>query len=193
MAQHPRSSKELEGKLGERVDQGGERARRLEGSVDTRRQGFDARDRIKSSAKADFEDFRQFFGRDMETLRESQVSRGRLGSGGGFRDEDRLFSDSADRLNRRIAQRGVDAAGLDLRNLEGLSGDQRFASNLDAELLSGTADRATARENFERDRRKKKFGFIGGALGAGAGFLLGGPGGAATGAKLGGTVADLFS
>ena len=170
----------------ERLAAGETRASALETRADEARSGFVAADEARQVATATFESFRKGLGEDVESLRGSQVGRGRLDTGFGFEDEDRLVTESVEGLNRELARQAFTAASLNLENIGGISRSAESARDRDLDLLTGSQDRAQAQENADRQRKRRRFGLLGGALGAGAGFLLGGLPGASLGARLGG-------
>lgn len=172
----------------ERLTAGESRASTLETRADEARSGFDAASAAREVATASFESFRKDLGEDIESLRGSQVGRGRLNTGFGFEDEDRLVTESAEGLNRELARQAFTAASLDLQNISGQQTAADRARDRDLDLLTGSQDREQARENQRQQRKRRRFGLLGGAIGAGAGFLLGGPAGASLGARLGGQV-----
>lgn len=184
----PSRMKRLRGEESERLALGEARAGALESEADRARSGFDAAAAARDVARANFEAFREELGEDIESLRGSQVGRGRLDTGFGFEDEDRLVRSASDRLNREIARGGLQAAGLNLRNIEGQTQAANVAREFDLALLGGATDREQARENERKRRRRSRFGLLGGLVGAGVGLATGGLPGASLGAKLGSTV-----
>lgn len=178
-----------ERELAQRGDRSQSRARRLRSGVDEARSGFDARDYARDVARSTFADFREDLGRGVEELRGSQVGRGRIKTGYGFEDEDRLVEDFQDRLSRDIASQAFTAAGLNLRNLEGRSRESSEATRRSDDILVGVLDREQAKKNAREREKRNRLDLLLGGVGAGAGFLLGGPGGAALGGRLGSAAA----
>ncbi len=133
---------------------------------------FDAGDYAKEAGAATFDEFRGDLSRDVRDLRGSQVGRGRIRTGFGFEEEDRMVSDSYRALMRSIAQQSLQAAGLDLD-----------ARNLEGEMAAGDLDRSQADKNARRRRRGGLLGAVGGI----AGTLVGGPG---VGTYLGGMLGN---
>lgn len=181
-------------KLDERGNRAHRRSRRRERAVDVGRRDFDASQAARETARASFQDFREDMGRGVEELRGQQVGRGRLRTGFGFEDEDRLVMDFQDRLSRDLAHGAFTAAGMNLRNIEGMSADAARSTTRSDDILIGQMDRDQAELNTQRRRRQNKrrgvLSFLGGAAGA---IVTGGsPAGAAIGSRLGGAAADAF-
>ena len=180
--------KDLKQQEQERLAAGSSRASGLESIADDARQRFDAGAAARESAGAAFESFREQLGEDVESLRGNQVSRGRLDTGFGMEDEDRLVRGGIRDLNRELSRNAFQAASLDLRNIEGQTGAAERGRDRDLDLLTGSTDRAQAEKNAKRQERKSRFGALLGGAGAVGGFMLGGPAGAQLGASLGSTV-----
>jgi hypothetical protein len=121
------------------------------------------------------------FGRDLADLRGSLVGAGRLRGGYGQEDEGRLYDRFEDRLAGTTAERSMQAAGLELGNIQGLGSYGQNAQHRYLSLLSGQADRELMERNARRDRRSGLFGAVAGV----AGTALGGPIGGAIGGWLG--------
>lgn len=169
----------------------GERTNRLEGTVDARREEFDARDYLADTTGAAFEQFKESFGENIDSLRGQQVGRGRLDTGFAFEDEDMLFRNMGRDLNRQLSSMSLNAAGLDMRNTEGMAGDAAQASSVYDSAVSGALDRETAEMNARDQKKKNRLGLLGAVAGGVGGFFLGGPAGAKLGAGLGGRLGDL--
>lgn len=161
-----------------------ERSDRLTGEADERRSEFDARGYARDFTDAAFADFREDFGENMDDLRGSQVGRGRINSGFGFEEEDRLFRDMGRDLNRELGRAAFTSAGLDLRNTEGMTATAEGSRGRYLDLLAGERDAGIARENAKRQERGGLFG----ALGSVAGSIFGGP----IGGSIGGAIGKLF-
>lgn len=166
------------------------RAGGLETRADEARATFDAAAAAREVAKAQFKDFQEELGKGIESLRGHQVGRGRLDTGFGMEDEDRLVMDFQDRLSRDVAKGAFTAASLNLRNIEGETGAAESARDRNLDLLTGATDRAQAIENDKQRRKRGRFGLLGGAIGGVGGFFLGGPAGAMAGAKAGSAIAS---
>lgn len=179
---------ELRTREEERLVQGGQRAEELENRTDARRRDFDARDYAEDVARGTFRDFKEEFGKDIESLRGNQASRGRLNTGFGYEDEDRYVSEAFEDLQAELARNSFTAAGLDLENTAGMQGAAERARDRDYDLLVGATDREQARENARRQRKRRRFGLLGGAAGGVLGFALGGLPGAKAGAEIGSAV-----
>lgn len=172
----------------------------LQGEELARRRAYDPTAAAARAGRAQFDVFREDLGRDIEQLRGEQVGRGRLRTGFGFEDEDRLIQYGLRDLNRALAQNALSTAGFQLRNIEGFgqSGAQSRGRYLD--LLAGQRDAEIAEENYRRQRRARKRGglggILGGALGAAAGSFIPGVGtllGGQIGSLLGGSAGRAFS
>lgn len=169
-----------------------ERSGRLEGQVDERRSGFDAREFLREATEGEIAQFREDFGEDVGDLRGNQVGRGRLNSGFGFEEEDQLFENMSEDLNRRLLRSAMGAASLDLENTAGIQSAAESARERDLAMVSGGFDRAQAFENAKRQRKKGRFGFLGSLAGGIIGGVAGGPAGAKAGATIGGGLAGAF-
>lgn len=179
--------KKLRAEEQERLASGGTRAGGLETQADRAREQFDAASAARESATATFESFREQLGEDVESLRGNQVGRGRLDTGFGFEDEDRLVRGGLRDLNREISRGAFQAESLNLRNIEGQTGAAEGARERDLSFLTGSMDREQARENEKRQRRRSRFGALLGGVGAAVGSFGGVPG-ASLGAKIGSAV-----
>lgn len=146
-----------------------------------RQASYDPYKAAETSAKAQFYTFERDLGRNLEDMRGSQVGSGRLRSGYGFQDQDRLWEGAVEGLNRSLAERAMTAAGLDLRNIEGM----QMARALAGEMAVGGMDRELQLEEIRKAKSGGILGGIGGALGGIAGFFAGGPLGAVAGSQIG--------
>lgn len=131
---------------------------------------FDPNEAAKRSAEAQFETIERPLKENVERLRGEQVGRGRLNTGFGFEDEDRLVRGTFEELARTLG-----------RNALTSSGQQLQAFGLEGDLVSGGLDREQAEKNAKKRRRGGLFG----ALGAVAGSFLPVPGGTYLGGMLG--------
>lgn len=138
-------------------------------------------DAAKKSAKAQFYTFERDLGRNLEDMRGSQVGAGRLRSGYGFQDQDRLWEGAVEGLNREVAARSMQAAGLDLQNIQGM----QMARELAGEMAVGGMDRELQLEEIRKAKSGGILGGLGGVLGGVAGFFAGGPLGAVAGSQIG--------
>lgn len=166
-----------------------------ESAADTARQRQEAYDPYQSAeraAKAQFYTFDRDLRRGLDDLRGSQVGTGRLRTGFGYQDQDRLWEGAVEGLNREVAGRSMQAAGLDLQNIQGM----QLARALAAEMGSGGMDRELQLYELEQAKKRSTGGFLGGALGALAGIAipgLGPVGGSAIGGALGKGIGGIFS
>lgn len=138
---------------------------------------FNAGDYAREAGRATYDEFSEDLTRSVGDLRASQVGRGRLRTGFGFREEDRLVSDSYKALMRAIAQQSLQAAGLNLD-----------ARGMEGEMVAGALDRRQAEKNARKRRRGGLLGTIGAIGGTliapGIGTYLGGQLGQAAGSYL---------
>jgi hypothetical protein len=151
------------------------------GVAQNRQEQYDPYAAANRSARAQFETFERDLGRGLEDMRGSQVGSGRLRTGFGYQDQDRLWEGAVEDLNRSLAERSMQAAGLDLQNIQGMQASRSLA----AEMASGGMDRELQMYEIEKARKGGLGGFLGGALGGIGGFFLGGPMGAVAGANIG--------
>lgn len=177
----------LKGQERDRLQSGSTRASTLEKRADEAREAFDASEYARDVAQAQFSTFREDLAEDVESFRGNQVSRGRLDTGYGFEDEDRLVRDSYENLNTQLVQNAFQAARLDLTNVAGIQGAAEGARERDLDLLVGATDRAQADENQRQRKKRRRFGLLGGLAGAAVGSFVPGVGTVA-GAKLGSAI-----
>jgi hypothetical protein len=183
-----RNLRTVEQDIHRRGQEAGERARGIEEHTDDFRRDFSGSDVAREAAGAAFEDFREEHTRGIENLRGEQVSMGRLRTGFGTEDEDRLTEDFQGRLAREIARGAFTGASLDLRNIEGFAGEGTESRRASDSALAGERDVLQARENERKRRRRGILGTLGGVVGGIAGSVLG-PAGTALGSRLGSWVA----
>lgn len=177
----------LQGQEKKKLAQGSERADTLEAESDAARSGFDATEYATDAARAQFDTFRDDLLKDVETLRGNQVGRGRLDTGYGMEDEDELVQGGIENLNRQLVSNAFEAARLNLSNIGGQTAAAEGARNRDLDLLTGATDRAQAQENLKMQKKRRRFGLLGGLAGAAVGSIV--PGlGTAVGAKLGSAI-----
>jgi len=148
-----------------------------------RLRNFDAEETAARVGRAQYDTFSRDLGRSIEDLRGSQVGRGRLQSGFGFDDEDRLFQGALEDFNRQLVQNSFTASGQNLQatgQLGELGGRQTgryldvLASERDADFLEEERRRKAAAE-----KRGGIFGALKTIAKGGLGFAAGGPAGAA--------------
>lgn len=146
-----------------------------------RQQEYDPYAAAATSAQAQFQTFDRDLRRSLDDMRGSQVGTGRLRTGFGYQDQDRLWEGAVEGLNRSLAERALDASRLDLANIT----SQQQARSLAAEMAAGGMDQELQLEDIERAKKSGIGGFLGGALGGIGGFFLGGPLGAVAGSQIG--------
>ena len=126
--------------------------------------------------------------RDLDDLRGSQVGSGRLRTGFGYQDQDRLWEGFMDRVGSQISANAMEGSRQKLSALTtDYSSQDRYG-----DYLAGGIDQETDRYNEEQRKKGGVLGTIGtiagGALGfiPGVGAAIGGPfGGAAIGGAIG--------
>ena len=118
------------------------------------------------AGRATYDILREDFGRDLAELRSFNAGIGRLETGYGADDEHRAYLDLLDRLNRQIAANSLQAAGLELQNLQGLGSFGQNVALRGRDLVAGELDRRQAEENARKARRL-------GYLKLGADFITG--------------------
>lgn len=129
---------------------------------DIRRRGreFDARGATREAARAGYEEISRDRSEAMESLRGRQVGQGRVDTGFGMQDQDRLFRDIEEDFNRQLAKQGLQEAQLQLRNLEGRRQGNRYL-----DLLSAERDREARQQSAMLEAG-------GAALGTAAGMII---------------------
>ena len=136
-------------------------ALRREGSerrgIRTEGRKFDAGEAIEETARAGYEEVQEERDKALEEMRGRQVGAGRLRTGFGFEDQDRLAEEFEEDFSRQLAARALDAEQMNLRNLEG-----RRRSNRYLDLLTS-----------ERQREQKEEAAIWEGLGTVAGTAIG--------------------
>jgi len=125
-----------------------------------RRREFDPRDATREAARAGYEEVARDRRESMESLRGRQVGAGRVDTGFGYQDQDRLVRTIEEDFNRELARQGLREASLKLRHLEGRRQGNRYL-----DLLAGERERE-ARED------EAIWGSIGGAAGTAAGLII---------------------
>lgn len=148
-----------------------------------RLEGYDAQEAARTSARAQFDEFSEDLGENIQDLRGSQVGRGRINSGFGFDEEDQLYEGALEDLGRTLNQNALQAENLNLNATGQLSelGGRRTGRYLDV-LASERDSQLLQEEQKRRERAEKRgglFGFLGTVAKGGLGYLGGGPLGAA--------------
>lgn len=177
----PRLTRSFDQMLGE-TERLGSAARTagVQGQLD-----FDASDAVTEFGGGFLDEAREGLSQDFEGLVGESVGSGRLRTGFFQRDAGRLFQDFNRRVANAVAMQSMQAAGLNLQNLQGLSATGLDMLTQQTDILAGAFDRATAEKNAGGGS------FLGKALGFGAGLVL--PGiGSKVGEKLGDKIAGAF-
>lgn len=102
---------------------------------------FNPEQAMRTSALAAFDAMRGQLGEDMERLRGHQMGRGRLDTGFGFEDEDRLVREGLRDLNQRIAQQAMGAQSMYLNALQSAAGLGGELTGRGLDLLASERDR----------------------------------------------------
>src|SRR5690606_22499284 len=136
---------------------------------------FDPRAAVQETARASFDTFREELAREIEALRGQNVAMGRLDSGFAWEDEGDVVRTGIDRLNREIAGRAVQTAGMEQQNRQFGAGLAADRAGRYFELLAADRDYETAEENARRARRNRLARGIGALVGGVGGFAAGGP------------------
>ncbi len=165
----------------EREGRAGEEAR-------TNLRAFDPMEYAKTAAQGQYDYLKRDALRDIDDLRGQQVGTGRLRTGFGYGDQDRLWEGFLDRVGQGVAMNAMQAGG---QKLSALTTDY---SSLDryGDWLAAGYDVEMDRYNEEQRKKSGLWGTLGtiagGALGfiPGVGAAFGGPLG---GAAIGGSIA----
>ena len=141
------------------------RGQAAEDSYYGRALAFDPMRSVERYARGAGDIARTGFREELRDLRGDAVGRGRLDTG--FFDEDvgDLWKDTQRDLNSRIAMQATEAAGLELRNNEGIG---QYGANVQdryRDMLAVIRARQTAENNVRRSRRP--LAWLGRNLGAG--------------------------
>lgn len=169
----------------------GTRSRRNQEAYEEDSAAYDPQESFERSAEGAYAGFRDRLNEDIGSLREEQVGTGRLRTGWGTQDEDRLVTRSADRFSSMLADRALQTEQLRYSNLRDRGGYAERQGNTYLDLVSGGLDRAQAEENARRERRGNKARGIGTAIGAVGGSFI--PGiGTKAGGTIGGALGGLF-
>ena len=127
---------------------------------------------LRSANTGSINQFRRQFGLDLGELRGSQVGSGRLNTGWGYGDQDRLFTESADRLNDKFLSNAFNAENLRMQNMSGLA---NFGAQQGSEYRGGTADLGASFRDYrdmQKQRSRDLAGNIFGGFLTGAGYAL---------------------
>lgn len=166
--------------------------RRTEDEYLDRATRFDADEAAQRSARAQFDTFQEDLAEGLQELRGRQVSAGRLDTGYRFQDEDELIEGGIRDLNRGIASRAVETAGLNLRNQEGIGNFGQATTGRYLDILGSERDAEYAEEEMRRrDEANRRSGLFG--LAGRIGGTLLGPAGNALGSRLGDALDSLLS
>jgi len=147
---------------------------------------YDPQEAINRRSQAQWNNLEESLGRSIESLRGRQVGAGRLQTGFGFEDQDRLYEGAFDNLTNAMAMNSLqgEQLGVNVKNRLGSFADS--SRNRYLELLSGEDDRFIRDQDIKSRKRGGLFGTLGGLIGAGVGFFGGGgPAGAAAGWNIG--------
>jgi hypothetical protein len=146
---------------------------------------YDPQEAINRRSQAQWNNLSESLGREIESLRGRQVGSGRVNSGFGFEDQDRLYEGAFDNLTNAMAMNALQGEQLGASVRQGLGAWGSDARNRYLELLSGEDDRFIRDNDIRSKKRGGLWGTLGGIAGGIGGFLLGGPTGAAAGWNIG--------
>jgi len=152
----------------------------------------DPMDYANESAQGTYDYLKRDAFRDLDDLRGNQVGRGRLNTGFGYEDEDRLWEGFMDRVGSQISSNAMEGSRQKLSALTtDYSSQDRFG-----DYLAGGIDQETDRYNEEQRKKSSGFGVLGTLAGGALGFIpgfgaaIGGPfGGASIGGAIGRSLA----
>lgn len=130
---------------------------------------FDPRQYASEATQATTQLMQRDLTRGLDDLRGQQVGMGRLRTGFGFGDEDRLWEGYLDRVALNNSANAMQAAGLEFGKL---STDYSSVDRYGDWLASGY-DLELAKKNAEEQRKADLWKGIGGALGMGLSFIPG--------------------
>lgn len=123
---------------------------------------------IKASAEGAFNVYRRRLKEDMESLLGSQVGQGRVRTGYGMQDQDRLMLESTDRLNSEILRNAMLGEQLSFQNMMGLG---EYGARTSGDIRQGVADlEATERDRRAQEKQSKR-SFWGNLAGSAMGAL----------------------
>jgi hypothetical protein len=130
--------------------------------------GFDPRAALQEYGEAAYGDFSKKLTREVGEMGGRAVGAGRLDTGFYDVDQGELVTDLAGQYQRDLSSHALDAAGMNLRRIEGVGSYGQGARNTYLDLLAGERDRQTAERNA---RRQMWGGLAGSALGATATYF----------------------
>jgi len=136
------------------------------------------------------------FDETLGRLKGESVGAGRLDSGFYDADVGDLYRKTVSDYGNTLSRASLDATRMQMQNNEAIGQFGQDETGLNLELGSGRAEQLIndAREKAARRRQKKRGigGLIGGVAGGIGGFMLGGPGGAFEGYKIGSAAGGSF-
>lgn len=146
---------------------------------------YDPQEAIERRSMAQWNNLKESLGREITSLRGRQVGAGRIDSGFGYEDQDRLYEGAFDNLTNAMAMNALqgEQIGVNVRNnLGSWAADSR---NRYLELLSGEDDRFIRDQDIKSKRKGGLWGALGGIAGGVVGGITGGPAGAMAGWNIG--------
>ena len=182
---NPAARRRLEagfGDLLEGVSGGGD----IVSGAQERAEAFDPSQAVTEFGSGFLDEAREGLGQEFDSLVGGAVGSGRLRTGFFQRDAGRLFQDFNRRVSNAIAMQSLNAAQLDLQNIQGQSRVGLDLMRQQGDVIGGAFDRATAEDNA---RGGSIFGRI---LGGAAGLVLPGVG-SRVGEALGDKISGAFS
>lgn len=130
-----------------------------------RAESFDPTAALKTYGDAAYSGFSRNLNVAQKKLRGQEVGMGRLDTGFGTEDEDRLTADLAGRYQQDLAGKSLEAEGLGLKNTEDIGQFGQNQQNQYLDLLTGGLDRETADANAKKAMWSN---ILGSVLGAGS-------------------------
>lgn len=135
----------------------------------------DPRASYEKAVGASIDRFKESARDGVRSLRDSQVGSGRIGYGGGYKDEDDMLRIISQDTIREISDRALQTESLNLSRLGqiGQMGDAQSARYLDATSGDYNTLRAQRLQN-QSEKRASRGGLLGSVIGA-VGTIAGGP------------------
>lgn len=156
-------SRAIKNRFSDALNRTGDVAGRAEDAYLSKATSFDARDYAGQTAQGIYNRWMPDLKQSIGDLRGAEVAGGRLDTGFGTEDEDRLVTGATRDLNDAVARTSMQAAGLDQQNTQGL-GD--FGNQYGGRYMEGIAGQNDW-QTQEANAKKQKKGWFGKLLGAG--------------------------
>lgn len=192
MAARPRTREELAAEQERLMGGAGGYADTAEREYLNRATNFDASKALNTYATGAYSTVAEGLKRTLADVRGRAVGAGRFDTG--FLDEDQgtVIKDTMADFNNRLSQQALAATGMQQENDRALGEFGQRQRGYQTDLLMSRREELENNAREEAERKRKRRGGIGGAigglLGAAGGFVLGGPAGAAGGWKAGSAI-----